>query len=97
MNLRQLEILRAVESLADPALAALESLLWRLACDAARTHAREAVAAQLQASAPDLAPARIEAPAAPPVLLLNVAPGNENHAPPVVLDIPAPDPAILAA
>lgn len=90
------DMLRAIEALADPALASIEALLWRLAAEAARTEAREAVALQLAAPEPEPEPVLVEAEA-PPVLMLNVEAGNENHAPPVVIDMPALERSILAA
>ena len=92
-------MLRAMEALQDPALAPVEAMLWRLAGEAARVQAREAAAQALAAEeAVEVAPA-LE-PSAPPVLALNVEPGNENFAPQIELDIEldiAPEPAVLAA
>jgi uncharacterized protein (DUF2336 family) len=90
-------MLRAMEALKDPALAPVETLLWRLASEAARAEAREAAALALAADeAAEVAPLRLE-PSAPPVLALNVEPGNENHAPPVAIDDPLAELAVLAA
>ncbi len=91
-----LKILGAVEALEDPALASVVAMLWRLAAEGARVEAREYVE---QALAPAPAPAFEDAPheidAAPPVLLLNVEPGNENSAPAVEIDLG--EPAVAAA
>jgi uncharacterized protein (DUF2336 family) len=90
-------MLRAMEALKDPALAPLEAMLWRLASEAARNEAREAAALALAADeAAEIAPPTLES-SAPPPLLLDFEPGNENHAPPVELDAEAAAPAILAA
>jgi uncharacterized protein (DUF2336 family) len=91
-----MRMLRAIEALADPALAPVTALLWRLAGEGARDDAREFTALSL---APE--PAIEDAPAAivaeaPPVLLLNVEAGNENFAPPVELDL-EPEPDAVAA
>jgi uncharacterized protein (DUF2336 family) len=89
-------MLRAIEALRNPALAPVEAMLWRLASEAARVEAREAAAeAQAADEAAEIAPA-LE-PGAPPPLALDFAPGNENYAPPVVLDLDALEPAVLAA
>jgi len=93
-------MLRAMEALHDPALAPVEAMLWRLAGEATRAQAREAAALALAAEeAVEIAPPALE-PSAPPVLALNVEPGNENFAPQIELDIEldiAPEPAVLAA
>jgi uncharacterized protein (DUF2336 family) len=93
-------ILRGVEALRDPALAPVEAMLWRLASEAARADAREMAALALLPIAPEEpAPLVLEA-SAPPVLALNVEPGNENHAPPILLETEIDEtlaPAILAA
>ena len=80
-----MRILRAVEAQDNSDLTAVVAMLWRLAGESAREEAREFVAAEA-ASAPALALTEA-GPMAPPVLLLNVEPGNENLAPPVTLDL----------
>ena len=96
-----MKMLRAIEALDDPALSPLTAMLWRLAGEGAREDARE-FAAQAQTPAPQVeieieaAPEAIEAEA-PPVLLLNVEPSNENFAPPIELDLATPEPAAVAA
>ncbi len=81
-------MLRAIEALADPALAPAAAMLWRLAGEGARDDARE-FAAHALVPEPQAAPLEIEAQA-PPVLVLNVEPGNENFAPPVELELAEP-------
>lgn len=87
-----MRMLHAVEALGDPALAPVAAMLWRLAGEGARDDAREFASLALTPE-PEIeaeaAPAEIEAP---PVLMLNVEPGNENFAPPVELDLAAPEP-----
>jgi uncharacterized protein (DUF2336 family) len=83
-----MRMLRALEALADPALAPVEAMLWRLAGEGARDDARE-FAALARAPEPEAAPVEIESQA-PAVLLLNVEAGNENFAPPVEIDLAEP-------
>jgi uncharacterized protein (DUF2336 family) len=83
-----MRILRAVEALQDPALGAFTAMLWRLASEGARAQARDyAPEPTLEIAAPEP-----EIEDAAPVLLLNVEPGNENFAPPVVIDLPVAEP-----
>lgn len=88
-----MRMLRAIETLAEPALAPFTAMLWRLAGEGARDDARE-VSALALAPEPkaEAAPDEIEAQA-PAVLMLNVEPGNENFAPPVELDLAIAEPA----
>ncbi len=83
-----LRMLHAIEALADPALAPVTAMLWRLAGEGARDDARE-FASQALVSEPQAAPLETSAQA-PAVLVLNVEPGNENFAPPVELDLAEP-------
>jgi uncharacterized protein (DUF2336 family) len=91
------KMIAAIEALRDPALTPVVAMLWRLAAEGARADAREFVALAVAPPqpAPDEAPVEIDC--APPVLLLNVEPSNENFAPPVELDIAVPEPVVVAA
>jgi uncharacterized protein (DUF2336 family) len=85
-----MKMLRAIEALGEPELAPVVALLWRLVAEGARMDAREFVERELAAEAPyDELESLSEAP---PVLLLNVEPSNENFAPPVELEPPGPVP-----
>ena len=85
-----MKMLGAIEALGEPALAPVAAMLWRLAAEGARMDAREFVEFELAAEAPF---EELAGPSeAPPVLLLNVEPSNENFAPPVELDPLAPVP-----
>jgi uncharacterized protein (DUF2336 family) len=83
-------MLRAVEALADPALAPVAAMLWRLAGEGARDDAREFAAHALSPEAAIQAQAEVEdfeiEAQAPAVLMLNVEPSNENFAPLVELE-----------
>jgi uncharacterized protein (DUF2336 family) len=81
-------MLRTIEALEDSALAPITALLWRLASEDAREDARN-ITAVVQAEAEiepyEIAPPSSEA-SAPPVLMLNFEPGNENATPAILLD-----------
>jgi uncharacterized protein (DUF2336 family) len=83
-------ILRAIEALQDVALAPTIALLGRLASESARDDARNVAAvAQTPAEIAPLEIALLSAEAsAPPVLMLNFEPGNENATPTILLDEP---------
>ena len=81
-------MLRAIEALEDSALAPVIALLWRLASECAREDARSIAAvaqAQTEVEPYEIAPPSFEA-SAPPVLMLNFEPGNENATPTILLD-----------
>ena len=81
-------MLRAIEALEDPALAPVIALLWHLASEGAREDARSIAAvaqAQTECEPYEIAPSSFEA-SAPPVLMLNFEPGNENATPTILLD-----------
>ena len=82
------KILRAIDALEDPALASVIALLWRLASEGARDDARivaAAAQAQTEIEPYEIAPPFAEA-SAPPVLMLNFEPGNENATPTILFD-----------
>jgi hypothetical protein len=88
-----MKMLRAIEAREDQALAPIVAMLWRLASEGAREDAREFTALALappEVIEPEVALMELEA-SAPPVLLLEVEPVNENHAPAITLDLEAPD------
>ena len=88
-----MKMLKAIEARQDPALAPIVAMLWRLASEGAREEAREFASAALappEVIEPEVAPMQLEG-SAPPVLLLEVEPVNENHAPAITLDLAAPE------
>jgi uncharacterized protein (DUF2336 family) len=82
-----LKMIGEIEKLNDEKLAPVTAMLWRLASEGAREDARDFAARALEPPpAPQIVPD--DSPAAPPVLLLGLEAGNENAAPPILLDPP---------
>lgn len=92
-----IKMLRAIEAQQNPELAPIVAMLWRLASEGARDVARgEIVGASTSPEIEQIQTAALEFEAsAPPVLMLQFEPGNENDAPPI--SIVTADPLPVAA
>jgi uncharacterized protein (DUF2336 family) len=77
-------VIKACESSGDPGLAPIQSLLWRLAAEAAREDAREFAEGAVRAAAPRLSAPRLEAPDYEPLLIEAVAAALEDFTAPAV-------------